>query len=102
MKCHTAVLLEQNFLFKTNDNAEIITSKKWLMTRGTVFLLSGASKHEQSGEEVPVQADRRAQAHGRGGGARRPERPPAGALGDAGALLGWCLVGGFRHEFVGR
>ena len=35
-----------------------------------------------------MEADRRAEAVGGGGGARRPERPAAGALRDAGALLG--------------
>jgi len=49
---------------------------------------SGASEHGQGGAEVAVPADRRAQAHGGGRGARRPERAHAGALRDAGALLG--------------
>jgi hypothetical protein len=49
---------------------------------------AGAPAGEQGGAAVAVPGDRRAQAVGRGGGARRAERPPAGALRGPGALLG--------------
>jgi hypothetical protein len=39
------------FPFKTNDNAEIITSKKWLMTRGMVFLLMTQAHPNTNKEE---------------------------------------------------
>jgi hypothetical protein len=48
----------------------------------------GTPRRRERGAQVAVEADRRAEAVGGGGGARRPERPAAGALRDAGALLG--------------
>ncbi|KAB8098339.1 hypothetical protein EE612_027462, partial [Oryza sativa] len=50
-------------------------------------LPQGAPARREGGEAIAVPADRRAQAHGGGGGARRPERAPPRALRRPGPLL---------------